>query len=512
MNPYDNIRWETTEYLHSFSHQHVSPKQLPEMWEIGYRHFPVSNYYPSKPLYPLPETFRRMYPEALGAPNAEQHSTTDNSIHFNAIGSYYTTGYGQGVKTPCTQSPVEHCFTGLHVFDPAKEPWRGTYRLDLVFEPVDGGRNPAVTLTIDDAVQVTGASPSHAEIGFIRDRLFTRKVSSANSLWLRTLTNQMRVRVVFDPATTRITRFRLMQGTNRPWRDAFKAALDGSLRDASGQPIEGLMYPDGGGITINHPSASFSNIVTMLDFDPRVLGIEVWNHRRLFGGRTLETGRQMPWYTMWDEVLRSGRRCFGFFVKDHRSHGRGRNVLLIPGGVANTAEHERHALRAYRDGCFFGMLGAIKTDRNGKPVPPYDFSAFRFTKIALVRQNGEAVALDVSVDGADEQQRPNTQIRFITEKGIARVVNAKTARFPLSRAPGTDPASLLYVRVEAFAYPSTHMEDQPLSAAAVSDMNVFQIARLHNVSQSAVKGEFYPGAEAPLGIVDMIFSQPIFFR
>ena len=32
----------------------------------------------------------------------------------------------------------------------------------------------------------------------------------------------------------------------------------------------------------------------------------------------------------WDEILASGRRCLGFFVKDHLPNGRGRNVLILP--------------------------------------------------------------------------------------------------------------------------------------------------------------------------------------
>ncbi|HCN78573.1 MAG TPA: hypothetical protein DIT13_15435 [Verrucomicrobiales bacterium] len=59
--------------------------------------------------------------------------------------------------------------------------------------------------------------------------------------------------------------YRLMQGTNRPWRDVFREAF------------EKLQHPDGGGMTLNHPTGKLADYLPMLDFDPRVLGIEVWS-------------------------------------------------------------------------------------------------------------------------------------------------------------------------------------------------------------------------------------------
>ena len=342
----------------------------------------------------------------------------------------------------------------------------------------------------------------------MRDRVLT--LSSARSLTLKAAAATMRVRIVFDPAVTRITQFRLMQGTYRPWRDAFRAALDGEARDADGRPVEGLMFPEGGGITINHPTEPLSRVADYLDFDPRVLGVEVWNQHEMFGGQTLEKAATMPFYTLWDEVLRTGRRCFGFFVKDHCLFGRGRNVLLVPPG-GDEASRERQALRAYRNGCFFGVLGAMSVGADGKPMAPYDLSGFRFTRIKLRREAGRPVSLDVSVDGADTQRRPNTQIRFVTDRGLVRVVDGTAATFVLPRAADGSVACR-YVRVEAFAYPNTHSGGQVLTPAAFAALNVFQIARLHDVRGDS--GVVYMDGKAgtPLGVVDMLFAQPIFFR
>lgn len=124
--------------------------------------------------------------------------------------------------------------------------------------------------------------------------------------------------------------------------------------------LNGLKYPDGGGISINHPAWSnwyldrnalpLKRILTLLDFDERILGIEFYNdsserYQDQRVGWDLET---------WDDVLITGRRAWGFAVPDHwgQTHAewRGRNVLLVSGKT----EHE--CLKAYREGRFFGRL------------------------------------------------------------------------------------------------------------------------------------------------------------
>lgn len=511
MNPYEEVRWETTEYLHSFTHLHASSGQLQALWEMGFRHFPISNYYPSKPLYPLPSEFVREHPDAIGAPNAEQHTTTDAALHFNVIGSYYTTGYGETPKLELSKPPLEHTFRNLHVFNAAEEPWRGVYRLDLAFASVAKDvATASVSVTIDGALEVSEMNFAvTAGNGIVRDRVLTP--SSRRALTLKTLAECMHVRIAFDPATTRITQFRLMQGVNRPWRDAFRAGLDGTRRDADGKPVEGLMFADGGGITINHPTEPLARICEQLDFDERVLGIEFWNQRRMFGGRTLELAETMPFYTMWDDVLRSGRRCFGFCVKDHCLNWRGRNVLLVPPGVTEATAREREALRAYRHGCFFGLLGAMSVSPEGKPVQPYDLSEFRFTRLVVRRTEGQPTGLEVTVDGADARLRPNTHIRFITEQGIAQVADRGTTYFAFPRA-ADGRVTCRYVRVEAFAYPNTHLGGQALTSAALNKMTVFQIGRLHDFRADMGMPTMDGDKGTPLGVVDMIFSQPILFR
>lgn len=497
LNPYADVAWESVEYVHSFSHQHGQDPQV--FWEMGYRHLPLSNYYPSKPVYPLPAAFLQKHPEAAGAPSAEHHSTTDSGVHFIALGSSYTTGYGLTPRLKADAAPVDHVFRGLHVFDPTNCPWLGVYRLDLEFAPKAGAAAKAtVALSVDGALEVSRPTFATVGDGRVRERPLTAQ--SPKSLLLKAQSDAVRVRVAFDPAAARITKFRLMQGTNRPWRDAFRAALDG------------MLYPDAGGLTINHPGGNLDELLTQLDFDGRVLGLEVWNHDGLFGCSPKQP-EAMTYYAQWDNVLRTGRRCFGFFVKDHYLYGRGRNVLLVSDFAARTPpEREREALRAYSQGRFFGLIGAMATGADGKVIAPYDNSGFRLTRVA-VRQNadGSAAGLEVAVGGADRTKRPNTQIRFITDKGAAHVENAEQAFFAFPR----DAAGKIlcrYVRAEAFAFPDTCSGGKPLTRDAFSALNVLQIARLHDRLGDLSRTLIDPEGQEPVGIADMLFSQPVLIR
>ena len=125
-------------------------------------------------------------------------------------------------------------------------------------------------------------------------------------------------------------------GTQMPWRKAFDAML------------EALMIPDGGGIIINHPHWSHlphQFLCEMLDHDPRVLGLEVFNANcRVEGTAAAES--------QWDEVLGTGRQCYGFCVQDHLGEGKlqGRTILLPEQRTAESC------LQAYRQGRFYGAL------------------------------------------------------------------------------------------------------------------------------------------------------------
>lgn len=143
--------------------------------------------------------------------------------------------------------------------------------------------------------------------------------------------------------------------SGRPSKETPKG-VNASWRYAFGQILEHLLFEDGGGIVINHPTWSrlpLSLMTTLLDYDKeRVLGIEIYNDscEQLYNpplGWDLEN---------WDAILMTGRRCWGFAVPDHHSSPgynclfRGRNVLL----VEEASEHE--CLKGYRNGAFYCQL------------------------------------------------------------------------------------------------------------------------------------------------------------
>lgn len=509
LNPYEKVDWGTFEYIHSFSHQHgnrppaytVSPETF---WNMGYRHLPFSNYYPSSPA-PLPEDFRKKHPDALWAPNAEQHSSQGIG-HFNVIDSYFSTGYGEAAKTSYRRnriSPVEYEFTGLNSHDPEK-PWLSIYWLELI---IGGGEGATLSMTVDGALE---ASPSTYELkdsGVIKNRKIPAK---RTNIYVRAESDRVRVRFEFNPGEIEDLRFSIKQGVYRPWEDAFRAALDGTREDRSGKPVEGLRFPDGGGITLNHTAAPVASVLEKLNFDPRVLGIEIWNQHEGFGPKGT-----LGFYKLWDEVLKTGTRCFGFFVKDHFIYERGRNVLLLPPSRGlSVQERERNAAKAYRNGVFYGLMGALAVDEKGQKISPYDYSDFRFTKISLKKdKTGIPESLEVSVDGADKVKRPNVQIRFVTDKGVSLVENKSDVSYKLTK-DGEGGIVERYIRVEAYAYPSTHLQGKPLIAEEFTKMNVMEICRIHDFLGGGYQGIYKYDRDnpAPVPIVDMIFSQPIMFR
>lgn len=518
-DPYAGVDWDACEYLHSMSHQHQGQTDASRetFYAMGYRHFAFSNYYPSAPTFPLPPDYETARPEVIGAPNAEQHSFPDAPLHFNSLGSLLATGYGSSLSAASRAvAPIRHRFESLHVYE-AERPWNGVYRLDITLETTEASASPAAEN--ESAVALLTIIGAHecdfradfADKGPIAERSLA---AGRHTIHLRTLATEIDTALAYDDARLKVTRFRLMQGSNRPWRDVFRAALDGEI--VAGERIGGLLYPDGGGITLNHPTRTLEEYAPMLDHDPRVLGIEVWNQLTSgFGSArgfyALERGPHLHFYRLWDEILKSGRRCWGFFVKDHNTYGRGRNVLVVPGleGLSRD-EREAAALRAYRRGTFFGSVAALAVDEEGKTVAPYDHSEFRFRRLLVRRdEEGRALAVSVAVTGQDATKRPNLQIRFVTDRGIARVVDAAEAEFPLKRDE-TGEIEPLFVRVEAFAYPDTHARGKPLTAGELRRMDVSGISLLHDNLLERGPGFFGGPHElrAPVPIVDMIFSQP----
>lgn len=126
------------------------------------------------------------------------------------------------------------------------------------------------------------------------------------------------------------------------------------------QIFEALQYSDGGGLTINHPcwsSLESDEIAYLLDLDSRVLGCEIYNDTCTRGnirGEHANPDDPVVNQQRWDEVLKTGRRCWGFAVADHYGYvsadWMGRNILLVD----ELDEHK--CLKAYRNGEFYAKL------------------------------------------------------------------------------------------------------------------------------------------------------------
>lgn len=207
---------------------------------------------------------------------------------------------------------------------------------------------------------------------------------------------------------------------DEPWQELFRGVLDE------------FVYDGGGGIVVNHPrrsDLSIDAIEARLDFDDRVLGIEVWNHRGVVREKYGSRGNAL---STWDELLTEGNHPLGFFNPDYHAPwddskwgetARGRNVLLVP------ERTEAAAARAYREGRFYGAL---------------DGSGLRFERIAVT--GGKILA---------ETNRPCC-IRFVTNGQPIAVEHGQRASYVLS---GTE----RYVRIEAQDDTGEQLFSQPIA-------------------------------------------------
>ena len=177
--------------------------------------------------------------------------------------------------------------------------------------------------------------------------------------------------------------------------------------------IAGLIHPDGGGVTINHPTWTKLDrelMLKLLDHDPRVLGIEViegsgWSSEKY-----------------WDWALSTGRQCFGFFVPDWQVEKKvfGVNVLCVP-------ERTVHAcLKAYREGNFYGALNGL--------------DELSFTRIAF--------------DGKTVTAATDKPARFevITARGVVKEAKGQEVSWTVEKEGyWQGPGHHVFVRVKAYA-------------------------------------------------------------
>ena len=335
-------------------------------YRYGIRHFPISNYYPSAPYDAdtRPSDFR-----------LRQHwpaRRTDGGI----------------VEPPVNWNDI------ITWMDELDEP----YRSHLPFAEV----GPAFSNIPDDAI----LSPNAEHHGFTN--------SNAH---------------ICSPGSTIISGNIDPQGNKyRLKAHGFCVGFGGTWQEAFEGMLKHLKYPDAGGITISHPTwfSRFTDdqVCEMLDFDKRVLGIEIYNDYSATRNWSDDPDYEAPSESesgfslnMWDRILSTGRKCWCFCVPDHSvekgTNWNGRNILL----VSERAEHD--CLRSYRHGQFYGCL-------KDSGLTIRDFSA---------TESSVSVTTD----------RP-ARIKFITEAGNVKEINGKTAMYELPQRNGAP--DLVFVRVE----------------------------------------------------------------
>lgn len=360
--PYSGIDWDSVQEVHTTSHGHCDNQRMLDAYiDRKFEFLTISNYYPSAPTMPL-KTFR-------------EH-------HYRVHHDFPVTVNGKRVEGPFDWSKIVGGWA--NELPPER-------RRELPFT-----EGPLRFSKVPEGIMEAPNAEHHA----FRD---------ANGNYISGLHMCAPGSAFCSGTFDKRSRFLSRQ-------HGYDIGSGEFVHDAIDHMIEGLIHPDGGGVTINHPAWSHLEdriVWELLDYDPRVLGLEVYN--------MCKTNKMYPWARRncedyWDRALSTGRQCFGFFVPDWGLQ-EGVNVLLVREKTVHSC------LQAYRQGNFYG---AIK----GRGI-------LRFTSI---RFSGNEVA--VTLD------KP-AHIQVITRLGVTKWVNSsKKLTFPVSAA---ERGKFGYLRVRAYA-------------------------------------------------------------
>ena len=359
--PYADVDWSKVQEVHTTSHGHCENQKMPDAYlDRGFEFLTISNYYPSAPTMPL-KTFRDTY----------------YRVHHD---------FPVMVKGKRTDGP----FDWTKIVSEWKDELPPEMRKQLPFT-----EGPLRFSRVPDNILEAPNAEHHAFFGDDGKIISGLHMCAPGSAFCSG---------TFDKRN----RF-LSHGKGYCFGSGEHA------HTAISRMIDGLIHPDGGGVTINHPAWSHLKddvIWDLLDYDPRVLGIEVYN--------MCKPSKNYPWSRCncedyWDRALSTGRQCFGFFVPDWGLQ-EGVNVLLVP-------EKSVHAcLQAYRRGNWYG---AIK----GRGL-------LRFTSILFDGTN-----LQVTLD------KP-AHLQVITKRGVTAWGNSNKISFAVAAA---DREKYGYLRVRAYA-------------------------------------------------------------
>lgn len=361
INPYQGVNWGSVKRISSATHMHVSSQsRLDTAYKYGIRFFPNSNYYPSAP-----------------------YDTNTRSSDFKLRQWWPIKRNGVTINPPINWNTIITWQNELQEPSKSNFPFVQTGR---VFSKI-----PANVVFSPNA-EHHGFTNSSSHITSPGSRFASGNFEGYNNQYL-------------------LQSHGFPVGFGGTWQDAFKGMLDS------------MVYSDGGGIIINHPGwfsqLTDAHVLQMLDFDKRVLGIEIYNHTSINPAyKPPLLPEEAPGFNLnlWDRILATGRKCWGFCVPDHGAelgNWLGRSVLLVP----QFTEHD--CLKAYRSGCFYG---AQKDN------------ALTLTNFAVT-----ASAVSVSVNS-------NATFKFITEKGLVKTTEGLSATCNLPQKDGLP--DLKFMRVE----------------------------------------------------------------
>ena len=355
--PYSNVDWGAVKEVHTTSHGHcTSQKMLDGYLDRGLGLITMSNYYPSAPYVPASKMTFNYYMMHHEHPVMVKGKRVKGPFDWNKIVSEWAD------ELPADQRKAFPLKEGAKMFKPL----------------------PAGVLEAPNAEHHSFVgSPTHM---CCPGSNFASGTFDAHNRY-KTLSHGY------------------SYGSGEPWRDAID------------HMIGGLIVPDGGGVTVNHPAWSHlldAHIQELLDYDPRVLGIEVFNQTARPYGQYRWSQAYCEDY--WDRTLSTGRQCFGFFVPDW-GVTEGVNVLLVKEKTVEAC------LQAYRQGNFYG---AIK----GRGL-------LRFTSILFDGTN-----LKVTLD------KP-AHIQVLSAKGVIKCCGKVADKIEYKVAPG-ERASHVFLRVRAY--------------------------------------------------------------
>ncbi|OGV45872.1 MAG: hypothetical protein A2017_20940 [Lentisphaerae bacterium GWF2_44_16] len=365
INPYKDVNWKSVQRIASATHMHISSQNsLDNACKYGIRHFPVSNYYPSAP-----------------------YDANTKISNFRLRQSWPVKRHGLLINPPVNWNDIITWQSELE--DPYKSNFPFTECAPLF-------KNIPENIILSNNAEHHGFTNMECHICSPGSSFISGNFDSRGHYHL--------------------DKHGFSVGFGGRWQDGFKDIFDK------------LDYPDEGGIVICHPTwfsrIPDTHIMEMLDFDERVLGIEIYND---YSGRrdwSKISGYHAPpeskpgfSLNLWDRILKTGRKCWGFCVPDHSvekgGNWNGRNILLVSNFT------DRDCLKAYRQGQFYGSL-----KDSGLTVRNF-----------AVTENSISVEVNIS-----------SAIKFITENGIVNVVEGKKGEYKIPMKNNIP--DILFVRVE----------------------------------------------------------------